>query len=56
MRVGYLRVYIIYLDAKLFHYMCSGVGKEVISHYGTNMTTNKRWYTDANGREVKLRV
>ena len=31
-------------------------GKEVISRYATTMATNKMWYTDANGREMKLRV
>jgi len=31
-------------------------GKEVISRYTTTMATNKMWYTDANGREMKLRV
>ena len=36
--------------------MCSGVGKEVISRYDTNMATNQQWYTDANGREMQLRV
>ena len=31
-------------------------GKEIISRYDTTMATNKMWYTDANGREMKLRV
>ncbi|XP_065910012.1 lysosomal alpha-mannosidase-like [Dysidea avara] len=31
-------------------------GKEIISRYATTMATNKMWYTDANGREMKLRV
>ena len=30
-------------------------GKEIISRYDTTMATDKTWYSDANGREMKLR-
>ena len=32
-----------------------GKSKEIISRYETTMATNKTWYSDANGREMKLR-
>ena len=32
-----------------------GKGKEIISRYDTTMATDKTWYSDANGREMKLR-
>ena len=36
--------------------LCSdGKGKEIISRYTTTMETNQTWYTDANGREMKMR-
>ena len=33
----------------------NGKGKEIISRYDTTMATDKMWYSDANGREMKLR-
>jgi hypothetical protein len=33
-----------------------GVGKEVITRMTTNMTTNKVFYTDSNGRDFIKRV
>ncbi|KAL5505251.1 hypothetical protein EMCRGX_G006653 [Ephydatia muelleri] len=32
------------------------IGKEVVSRFSTNLTTNQVWYTDANGREMQKRV
>ena len=33
-----------------------GLGKEVISRFSTNLSTDGVWYTDANGREMQKRV
>ncbi|KAF2071815.1 hypothetical protein CYY_006876 [Polysphondylium violaceum] len=33
-----------------------GTGKEVISRYTTNLNTNSKWYSDANGMEMQQRT
>jgi len=33
-----------------------GVGKEVVSRYTTNLNTNSKWYSDANGMEMQERI
>ena len=38
------------------HSFSDGLGKEVISRFSTNLSTDGVWYTDANGREMQKRV
>ena len=33
-----------------------GLGKEIITRFDTNLKTNSKFYTDANGREMKERI
>lgn len=44
-----------------YHYMIlksysDNNGKEVVSRYDTDLETKGQWYTDANGREMQLRM
>ena len=36
-------------------YFSDGFGKEIISHFQTDLKTNGIWYTDANGRDIQKR-
>src|SRR6218665_2836408 len=40
----------------LFLLCRGGVGKEVISRFSSNLSNNKTFYTDSNGREILKRV
>ena len=49
------------LSVHLSLYVCLSVsrdfiGKEIVSRFGTDLQTDKTWYTDANGKEMQKRV
>ena len=38
-----------------YNYYRDGLGKEIISRFNSDLSSDSVWYTDANGREMQKR-
>ena len=44
-----------YMYKCCYNYYRDGLGKEIISRFNSDLSSNSVWYTDANGREMQKR-